>query len=521
MNKSVAAIAVLVLAAAGIVLPAGYFGRVAETTLKTRMANMPYGLQMEVVEYQRGWFSSTARLEWQPPGNLAIPPIPGQGPFGGPSATDPSTVYVAFHSGPVAIDLEIAHGPVFFAVSPGVGLFNARGRIDAGGGATEALEEPDGSRGNFMDVHLSSFSGETVSNRLEFETLGWYFGPVFVNLAGGRLAGEWTGPNAFQLQHAVLEKMDMHAGMADAGVRISLTDIEGRAEYPQGLESGAILAPVESNASIGEARVAGSGGNTLMRMTGLSALNSAGAGADGLYHVANRMEIESLEVLEREFAPVELNQDIGGFSEAATLKLMAAVSAGIFEGPPAPQSNEEQPPEQPAAPPGGALAAALPPLTAEMKEAIRAILANGPYGDVSIVAMYQGEHALKLDMHQAFDPDLVPAGADMASLPAILSSLEYTLDLEVAAVAAAELFGPGLLQTGLAQGLLKENETTYSLGLALRNGTIELNGRTLPLSLPTAADSPFNEDAPARFAEDAPSRFENDEPSPFDQVPPR
>ena len=521
MNKSVAAIAVLVLAAAGIVLPAGYFGQVAETTLKTRMANMPYGLQMEVVEYQRGWFSSTARLEWQPPGNLAIPPVPGQGVLEAPSATGPSTVYVAFHSGPVAIDLEIAHGPVFFAVSPGVGLFNARGRIGPGGGVREAATESGESGGNFMDVHVSSFSGGTVSNRLEFETLEWYFGPVFVTLAGGRMAGEWTGPNAFQLQRATLEKMDVHTGIAEAGIRISFTDIEIRAEYPQGLESGAILAPLESDSSIGEAHFSGSGGNTLMRMTGLSALNRAGVDADGLYHVANQLEIESLQVLEREFAPVELNQESGGFGEAAMLKLMAAVSAGIFEAPPAPQLPGEQPPEQPATPPGGALAAALPPLTAEMKEAIRAILADGPYGDVSTVALYQGEHALKLDVHQAFDPDLVPAGADMASLPGFLSAAEYALDIEVPVVAAEDLFGQGLLQTGLAQGLLKENETTYSLSLALRNGTIELNGRTLPLSLPTAQESPFNEDAPARFAEDAPSRFADDEPSPFDQVPPR
>ena len=520
MKKGVVAISAFLLVAAGIVLPAGYFGQVAEQTLKSRMANMPYGLQMEVAEYQRGWFSSTARLEWQPPGNLAIPPIPGQGPFGGVPATDLSTVFVALDSGPIAIDLEIAHGPVFFAVGPGVGLFNARGRIDPGGGVTESPAEPGENGGSFIDVYVSSFSGGTVSSRLEFETLDWYFGPVFVNLSGGRMAGEWTGSNAFQLQHAALEKIDVHTGMADTGLRISVTGIESRAEYPQGLASGVILAPVESNASIGEAQVDASGGSTLMRMSGLSALGSAGLDEDGLYSVANRIEIESLKLLEREFAPVQLNYKSGGFSEAAMLKLMAAASSGILEGPPDPQSHEEQPPEQPAAPPGGALAAALPPLTAEMKEAIRAMLADGPYAEVSTVVMYRGEHALKLDSYQAFDPDRVPAAADMASLPAIVSGAEYALDIEVPMPAAEELFGQGLLQRVLTQGLLERNETAYSLSVVLRNGTIELNGRTLPLSLPTAPNSPFNEDAPSRFNEDAPFRFEDDEPSPFDQAKP-
>lgn len=509
MKKGVMAISAILLVAAGVALPAGYFGQVAERTLKNRTANMPYGLQMEIVEYRRGWFSSTARIEWQPPGNLAIPPIPGQDPFGSASTADLSAVLVALDSGPLAIDLEIAHGPVFFAVGPGVGLFNARGRIAVAGGAAEDATESDESGGNSIDVYVSSFSGGTVSSRLEFETLEWRFGPVFVNLAGGRMAGEWTGRSAFQLQYAALEKMDVNTGAADAGVRISLTDIESRAEYPQGLESGAIPAPVESNASIGEARVAVSGGDSLMRMTGLNALSSTGVDPDGLYRVANQLEIESLEVLERRFAPVEISQESGGFSEAAAQKLTAAVSAGIFEAPPDPQALDEQP----ATLPGGALADALPPLTAEMKEAIRAMLADGPYGDASTVAMYQGEHALKLDLHQAFDPDLVPAGADVASLPGFLSAVEYALDIEVPRVAAEELFGQGLVQRVLAQGLLEQNETAYSLSVALRNGSIELNGRMLPLSLPTARNSPFNEDAP--------SRFEADEPSPFDQARPR
>lgn len=513
MKKSAIAISAVLLVAAGIVLPAGYFGQVAERTLKSRVTNMPYGLQMEVVEYRRGWFSSTARLEWQPPENLAGPPVAGQDPLGDAFGTELSAVLVAFDSGPIPIDLEIAHGPVFFAVGPGVGLFNARGRIDPGAAAMEAESDSDESGGNFIDVHVSSFSGGTVSNRLEFRKLDWRVGPVFVNLAGGRLAGEWTGPNAFQLQDATLEKIDVQTGMADAGIRISMTDIESRTEYPQGLASGAFLAPSESNTSIAEVHVEGAGGNTLVRMNGLNSLGSSSVGEDGLYRIDGRLEIESLEVMEREFGALELNQDAGGFSEAAVLKLMDALSAGVFDAPPDdPQSLENPPPEQAAPPPEGMLAAALPSLTEEMKEAIRAMVADGPYADISTVVLYQGEHALKMDAHKAFYPDRVPAGTDMASLPAIVSSLEYTLDIELPKVAAEDLFGPGLLQAELTRMLLEENETGYTLSVALVNGSVELNGRTLPLSLPTATPSPFGEGSSFPLGED--------EPNPFDQAPP-
>lgn len=520
MKKSVIAVLAVLLVAAGAVLPAGYFGQVAEKILRSRVANMPYGLQMEVVDYQRGWFSSAARLEWQPPENLTIPPTAGQDPFGGASAAGISTVLAAFDSGPVAIDLEIAHGPVFFAVGPGVGLFNARGRIDLGPAAMEAESDPDEGGGNYIDAYMSSFSGGTVSNRLEFRTLAWRFGPVFVNLAGGRMDGEWTGPNAFQLQHAVLEKVDVHTGMADAFVRVSFTDIESRTEYPQGLAGGAILAPSESNASIAEVHLEGAGGNTLMRMTGMSSLGSSSVGEDGRYRIGGRMEIESLEVMEREFGPVEQNQAAGGFSEAALLKLVDALGAGVFDAPPDdPQSLEEPPPEQ-SAPPAGAILAALPSLTAEMKEAIRAILADGPYADISTVVMYQGEHALKMDTHQAFYPDRVPAGADMATLPAFVSSFEYTLDVEVPKVAAEDLFGPDLLQGEPARMLLEDDGTAYSLSVALRNGTLELNGVTLPLSLPGAPPSPPGEDEFSPFAEAPVFPLGEDEPNPFDQAPP-
>lgn len=506
MKKSVIAVLVILLVAAGIVLPAGYFGQVTEQTLKSRVANMPYGLQIEVLEYRRGWFSSTARLEWRPPENLAGPSMPGQDAVEDAFGTEYAAVLAAFISGPIAIDLEIAHGPVFLAVGPGVGLFNARGRINLGGGATEAESDSDEAGGNFIDAHMSSFSGSTVSNRLEFGTLDWRFGPVFVNLADGRITGDWSGPNAFQLQHVSVEKVDVHTATADVGIRVSMTDIESRTEYPQGLASGAILAPFESNSSIAEFHVQGARGNTLVRMTGLRSLDSSRLGEDGRYRVDGRLEIESLEVMERQFGRLELNQDAGGFSEAAAVKFMDALSAGVFAAPPDYQQSLEAPSS------GEAFAAALPSLTAEMQEAIRAMVADGPSGDVSTVVMYQGERALTMDGHMALYPDRVPAGADMASLPAFLSALEYTLDIEVSRAAAEDLFGTDLLQGELTRMLLEENETAYSLSVAVKNGKIELNGQPLPLALPTATPSPFDR---------APSfPLGEDEPNPFDQAPP-
>ncbi len=508
MKKSVIAISAVLLVAAGIVLPAGYFGQVAENTLKSRLANMPYGMQVDVVEYRRGWFSSTARLEWRPSGNPAMPGLPGQEPFGAGYAV----ALAELVSGPIAVDLEIAHGPVFFAVGPGVGLFNARGRFEPPGGGAEANAEPREDGDNFVDVYVSSFSGRTVTNRLEFQDLDWNPGPVSLKLAGGRLAGEWTGSGAFQLQHASLERMDVLAGTDDADVRVSIRDVASRTEYPQGLETGAILAPSESNLSIGEVRTAGSGGNTLIHMTGLSSLVSTSAGEDGLYRTTGRLGIESLEVMGREFASVEVKQDVANFSEAAMLKLSAALSSGIFEEPENPQAPGEEPQAPSAPPPGGPVAGLLPQLTAETREAVRALLETAPTADIGAVATYRGEHALKIDSHQAFYPDRVPAGADMASLPAIVSSLEYSLDIEVPKVAAEDLFGPNLLQGALAQMLLEENETAYSLSVAINNGRIELNGQTLPLSLPGATPSPFEGAVSFPLGED--------EPNPFDQAPP-
>ena len=517
MKKSVIAVSVILLVAAGIVMPAGYFGQVTENTLKSRMANMPYGVGIEVVDYRRGWFSSTARLEWQPPGDLAMPVLPPGGALEGAPEADFVAGLVGLASGPVAIDLEIAHGPVFFAVEPGVGLFNARGRIDLGDSAPQDEAEPSGDQANYIDVYLSSFSGGTVSNRLEFDDLNWYLQPVSVRLTGGRLAGEWIGPGAFQLQHVVLQGMDVSTGMPEGGYRASLSDIEVHTEYPQGLDSGAIMAPSESSSSIGEAHVEGSQGNTFMHMTGLSSLSSTSVGEDGLFRIDGRVEIESLDVMGREFAPVEWNQEAGGLSEDAMLKLMAALSEGILETPPA----SGLPEDEPQAPSAGVVPGVLlPELTAEFREAMRELMTAAPYANIGAVATYQGEQALELNVRQAFHPDRVPDGVDMTSVSGIVASLDYALDIEMSKAAAEELVGEDLLQSGLSQGLLEQTETAYSVSVALQEGTVELNGRALPIALPTAAPTPPAEEPVSPFeGADEPTTFgEADEPTPFDRA---
>lgn len=520
MKKSAIAVSVIVLVAAGVVLPAGYFGQVAENTLRSNVANMPYGLQMDVVEYQRGWFSSAARLEWQPLGNLSMSAMPAEDLFRDASGTNPMDVLAGFVSGPLAIDLEIAHGPVYFAVGPGVGLFNARGRIDLEGEATETDAEPDEGPGNHINVYVSSLSGETVSSRLEFGNLDWYLGSVTMKLAGGQMTGEWTGPSAFQLQYAALEKMEVHSGMGGEGLLASLADLETRTEYPQGLQRGVLLAPSESNSTIGQLDITGLDGNTVVRMTGLNSLDTISLGEDGLYRVASEVEIQSLEIMGREFSPAELNQEVGGLSQAATSKLVAALSAGVFEAPAEPQSSDSEPWAPSEAPPAGAFPGALPELTAEFRDALRAMLTDGPYADTGVVALYQGEQPLKLDMRQAFYPDRAPDGADLASLPAILSSLEYFLDIEVPKAAAEEMFGEGLVQMGLGQRLLEQTGTAYSLSLALEDGMLELNGQPLPLQLPTADTPPPQATEPSPFEGAPVFPLGEDEPNPFNQVPP-
>lgn len=480
MKKSVAGIAVLLLVAAGIVLPADYFGRVAETTLKNRMANMPYGFEMELTEYRRGWFSSTARLEWNPLGGLPLSGVLPQGPLPDVAVMDLPPAVGMLVSGPIAIDIEIAHGPVYFAVGPGVGLFNARGRVDFRDPASsDAEDSPD----QYMELYVSSFSGATVDNRLEFSDAEWEFGPMAMHLAGVQVEGEWTGPDSFQLQHLALEDMEMTFGAAESGVRIAVTDVESSTEYPQGLESGAILASSKASSSVGEILVESSEGNTVFRMTGLSSVDTTAPEEDGLYRAESDATIESLEVLGHEFAPVEIGQVVGGLREESLLKLLTAVGEGTLEEPAMPQAPENSLQGPYTASPASPAPVVMPQLTPGMQAAILAMLADGPYADMSAVATYQGEHPFRLDLHYAFDSERAPATADTLNLMSFILGLEYTVDAEIPIAAAEELFGQGMIQLGLMQGLLQQTETAYTASVALRNGTLSINGRPVPIPL--------------------------------------
>ena len=490
MRKPAIAVAVVVLAAAGIVLPAGYFGQVAETTLKNRMANMPYGFQMELVDYRRGWFSSTGRLEWQPFGGLPMQGMLAQGSAPGVSPTELPPAMQKLVSEPIGIDIEIAHGPVFFGVGPGVGLFHARGQVDFGNLASAGEED---SLDNSLELYVSSFTGATVNNRLEIPQVELEAESLALNLAGALLEGEWTGPDSFQLQSLALDSMDITVEAADSGLRIAVSDVESSAEYPQGLPSGAILAPSETASSVGEFLVERSEGNAVFRMAGLNSVETVSAEENGTYRIDSDVKIESMEVLDREFAPVEIRQVTGGLGEESLLQLLTAAVEGLFETPPMPPAPEgspqvpsEFPPPEPAPSPVPApdpVPPPIPQISADMKEALRAFLADGPYAEVSAELTYGGEHVIQLELAQAFDSARAPATAEMMNLPALISGFEYSLDAEIPIAAANELLGPPIIQMGLMQGLLQQTETAYTLSLALRNGTLSINGRPIPIPL--------------------------------------
>ena len=383
-------------------------------------------------------------------------------------------------SGPIAIDIEIAHGPVFFAVGPGAGLFHARGRVDFGDAAAAGEEAPaDG----YLELYVSSFSGATVDNRLEIPDAEGDFGPMAVNLAGVLLEGEWTGPDSFQLQRVALDNMNMSVGVAGTGFRFAMSDLESSTEFPQGLESGAILAPSQSTSSVGEILVEQSDGNAVLRMTGMKSEETASAEEGGTYRADADITIESLEVLNRELAPIEIRQTAGGFSEDSLLQLLTALGEGVFEDSAAPQAPEDNPPGPSATPPAGPTPGGMPQLTRAMQEAIVAMLADGPYTDMNAVLTYRGEHTLRLDLRYAFDREFAPATVEQVSLLGVLAGLEYRLDAEIPIAAAEELFGQGIIQMGLMQGLLQPTETSYTVSLALVDSTLSINGRPVPIPL--------------------------------------
>lgn len=463
MKRSLIAIVVLVLVLAGAILPAGYFGQVTERTLEDRLANMPYGLQMELTDYQRGWFSSTARLEWHP---LAGVPLPGSIPA---------------DLTPFAADVEIAHGPVYFAVGPGVGLFQARGRVFLGAEASEETLYSPGNPANDLEVRLSSFSGRTVHNRIRAGSLRTNAGGLLMEIEDLLVEGEWAGPDSFQLQHAALGHMDMTLDIPDAEVlRITLANLDSKTEYPQGFSGGAILAESESVTSLGELDIQISGGDTVMRMAKLESVGSVPPPDGELYTVTGTTTMEELEVMGRTFAPVRMTQESGGLSQARLSQLIeATLNAGMIEAAPAGPSAAAG--DGPAEPP----AAALPEVPLELKEAFLAMLADSPYSRLEVMLNYGTEEAVSVSLHQGFDGSLAPDTADGLNIAAFIAGADYFLQLEVPIAIAGEVLSPQLLQLGLAQGLLEQDEEDYAFSMSLRNGAFRLNGRRMPLPIPT------------------------------------
>ena len=473
MKKSLIAVGLLAVA---IVLPAGYFGQVAESTLKDRLANAPNGFRMEVTDYRRGWFSSRARLEWRPLHGL---PFPG--------ATPPDMPL----PGLIAVDLEIAHGPVYFAVGPGVGLFHARGRVALGAEAqADTIYSPD-SPANGLVVDLSSFSGRTVHNRIEARSLRADLGAVFLELEGFLVEGEWTGPKAFQLQTAALENMEMAFGAAAESARITVAELQGQIEYPRGFESGAILVEAESVYSIGEIRVEMADGNPVMRMAGLESLGTRSMSEDGLFGVEGSASIEALDFMGREFGPIRLTQRVGGFSEDVLLQLADALGgampdaapAGAPEGPAQAEEESDRP--------------ALPQPTPELLDAFRSLLADSPYAELDLVLTYAGAHTLALTLQLAFDGEQVPDTADGLNSASFLAGADFFLHFEIPVAAAEELLGQALLGPGLALGLLQQTDEDYVLFMSLRDGAFELNGRAMPLPIQSPAPLTATEPAPS------------------------
>ena len=337
MKKSAIAIAVLVLVAAGIVLPANYFGEVTETTLKDRLANMPYGYQMQVVEYERGWFSSTATLEWQPFGDMfqgigAFPP--GGLPMG--AVGELEDVASLPDMSVFRIDIEVAHGPVFFAVAPGVGLFTARGSVGMNALAAAGDDPSDGEDGILLQFEASSFSGATVHNRLHIPGLQENFGPLSLDLGEVEVDGEWSGPGSFQLQHASLADIAASVGEPEAFL-VRMTGFDARTEYQDGIEDGALLAPAVTTSSLEELLVGRSDDDVLFRMRGLAAEDTYSLDENGLFGGESDAALESLEVAGREFSGVEVHQRMGGLSEEALRDYLSAVVQVSLSQPPEPQ----------------------------------------------------------------------------------------------------------------------------------------------------------------------------------------
>ncbi len=500
MKKTVVAIAVVVLVAAGIVLPAGYFGQQTERLINERLANMPFGYQAEVVDYQRNWFSSTARIEWRPLAGL-FPQAPdavdgGLNPDG--SQIDLEWLEELLGAGPLALDLEIAHGPVFFALGGGVGLFRAHGRIDLGTSELGAAPDSSGRDNGIIDVFLSSFSGRTVANRVELPGLELDTGVFSMQLTGAEVEGEWSAPESFELQRIDLESFDLDLGeLVSASMR--MRNLSAVLEYPQGMPTGALLAPAIATSSMEEFVLAGSGGSALVRMSGMTSIDTMSLDESGIYSGESSGAIESMEFFGREFSDARIEQAFGGFSEAAFMNYVSAVmewSSEELEAWPLEEPQEEPsgasrdwPEQGPAGAPAG--------LPQELLQVFHELLVASPYFDMDVDLVYQQEHALNLDMHLGYDGERAPAVEDMGNLLALLAGAEYSLDFEMPVAAAEDLLGQGILQMALMQGLFQQTETNYRMSVALKDGVLKLNGMPVPLPLPgTAPAAPPNAPPP-------------------------
>lgn len=481
MKKSLIAIAVLVLVAAGIVLPANYFGRVTETTLRDRMANMPYGYQMQVVEYERGWFSSTATLEWQPFGDMfqgmgAFPP--GGLPMG--AVGELEDVASLPDMSLFRIDIEVAHGPVFFAVAPGVGLFTARGAVGMNALAAAAGADPWEEDVTLLEFEASSFSGATVHNRLFIPGLRESFGPLSLNLGEVEIDGEWSGPDSFQLQHASLADLSASVGEPD-GFLVRLTGFDARTEYPDGIDDGALLAPAVATWRLEELLIGRSDDDVLFRMSGLTAEDTFSLDENGLYGGESEAELETLEVAGRDFSEVEIHQRIGGLSEQALRDYLSAAVQAPFSLPPEPQdpgaATEESVPGEPV-PQAPAMGPQLPP---ELEAAVLAMLANGMYYGLDAVLTYEREHKVTFGFQMGYDAEKAPLFDVLGLVPALMAGLELSMEFSVPVEAAGEMLGQSTVQMARMQGLLQEEDGVLHASIGMKQGMLTLNGMPVPL----------------------------------------
>lgn len=486
MKKLRVAVLVLLIVTAAVVLPAGYFGEEAERTLRDRLANMPSGFAMEVVEYERGWFSSTARIEWAPlggrlPGSVVLP-------SGATAATVVGDVPLAWLAefGPVAIDLEIAHGPVFFSVAPGAGLFLARGRVALGDPAPDAKSESDGVEEAQIEFQLSSFSGAKVSSRLDSPGFAQDFGPVDLSIDALQVEGEWSGASAFQLQRASLGGMSVSLGKPD-GVRMALTDFSSRTVYSEGVEGGALLAPASASVYLEEFLVAGSDDDIMLFVGGVDSEIIVSREESGLYRRESDTSIESMELMGREFSPVEIRQVYGRLSDSALRDFFSAVNSMRLEPPPREQVEGDTAAETPGGQPVPQSSGAVSALSPELARAIVGLLASGPFYDLDAGLTYKEQHGLEFGLGLGYEGEKAPLIESLGLAPALLDGIEIAVDFSVPAAIAGELLGENVFQLARLQGLLRESGENFSLSVSMSQGTLTVNGTPMPLPLPGSA----------------------------------